>query len=315
MPARRGARVPPGASPEAEGHRWLLLAVTTLLGAAVIAPTVVQDVRPASSSVLEPAAAPVPVLDASEPDPDRPQLLWSDEFDGPAGAGVDRSRWVPELGAGGWGNGELQAYTDRPENLALDGEGHLRITLREETTTDERGNTAAFTSARLKTVQATDVGRLEARMRVPAGTGLWSAFWTLGASHDVVGWPRSGELDVMEVYDRATAVESVVHAAQLGPAGEPVGKWREVTELPVAGGLSDAWHVYAVDITPDLLVFSLDGQVHLQVARDERAAGEEWPFDQPQYVLLNLAMARWGQAPPEPASLLVDYVRAYPPTG
>lgn len=134
-------------------------------------------------------------------------LLAADEFDGPAGSAPNSAVWRYDLGAGGWGNGELQTYTDSRRNAALDGAGNLVITARREAD-------GSFTSARLKTegTSTAQYGRIEARIRIPRGQGIWPALWMLGADIGSVGWPACGEIDVMEnVGYEPTVVHGTVH--------------------------------------------------------------------------------------------------------
>ena len=121
------------------------------------------------------------------------ELVWHDEFDGKT---INRSDWTFDLGGGGWGNGEAQVYTDLPQNARQE-EGILVIEARKEP--NEQGG-FEFTSARLKTqgLKTFQYGRIEARLKVPAGAGFWPAFWMLGSNIDQVGWPDSGEIDIME---------------------------------------------------------------------------------------------------------------------
>jgi beta-glucanase (GH16 family) len=131
---------------------------------------------------------------------DRPvyELTWSDEFDGPAGTSVDTTNWNFDIGRGqsGWGNQELQFYTDRDTNVVLDGNGNLVITA-----LSESFGGASFTSARINTKDKFDqaYGRIEASIITPYGPGLWPAFWMLGSDIDEVGWPQTGEIDIMEL--------------------------------------------------------------------------------------------------------------------
>jgi beta-glucanase (GH16 family) len=123
------------------------------------------------------------------------QLVWRDEFDGPAGTPPDPTRWKHDVGGHGWGNDQLEYDTDRPENASLDGQGHLAIVARKESYGGR-----SYTSARLNTAGrfARAYGRFEARLRQPIGQGLWPAFWLLGNDIGAVGWPGCGEIDVME---------------------------------------------------------------------------------------------------------------------
>src|SRR6185295_15846666 len=127
-------------------------------------------------------------------------LTWSDEFDGPAGATIDATHWTFDVGGGGWGNKELEPYTDRPKNAHLSGDGSLVIDVLREPFTGPDGIARDFTSARLKSqgLFAQAYGRFEARMKLPKGQGLWPAFWMLGSDITSVGWPACGEIDIME---------------------------------------------------------------------------------------------------------------------
>ena len=198
-----------------------------------------------------------------------PEAIWSDEFDGPAGAAPDAATWGYDLGDGsaiglpGWGNNEREWYTDDPANVALDGEGHLAITVREA-----EGSLACYygpceyTSARLLTKDrfAFQHGRLEARIRVPGGFGLWPAFWLLGSNIDEVGWPMSGEIDVMEyVGRRPNEVLGTVHGPGYSGSGGISG--RSTWAAPVA----DAFHTVALEWRAGRLTWFLDGAPYHQV--------------------------------------------------
>jgi beta-glucanase (GH16 family) len=238
------------------------------------------------------------------------RILWSDEFDGPAGAPPDPAFWTHELGDGsahgipGWGNGELQHYTATADNAALDGRGNLVVTARR--------SDAGFSSARLFTKDklAFEHGRVEARIRVPRGAGLWAAFWALGTRIDDVGWPACGEIDVMEHVGRAPRrVFGALHGT--GYAGDD----GYVGSLDLPYDLADDFHVYAVDWERELIVWSIDGTpCHRATPRDLAPAA--WLFEQPFYLLLNLAVGGTfgGAVTAEtvfPQSMHVDYVRVY----
>ena len=122
-------------------------------------------------------------------------LVWSDEFDGAAGASPDATKWSFDVGGSGWGNSELEYTTARPENVALDGAGHLAITARAEAYMGK-----SYTSGRINTLAhfTRAYGRFEARMQLPAGQGMWPAFWLLGNNVSTVGWPACGEIDIIE---------------------------------------------------------------------------------------------------------------------
>src|SRR5215469_16001766 len=145
-------------------------------------------------------------------------LAWAEEFHGPAGAPASPQTWRPETGGHGWGNQELQYYTNGTANAALDGAGHLAITARRLdaglATTEYDG--CQYTSARLisKPLRAFRYGLIEARIKIPRGRGIWPAFWMLGTDIDQAGWPRCGEIDIMENFGTSPAV---VHATVHGP--------------------------------------------------------------------------------------------------
>ena len=245
-----------------------------------------------------------------------PGLIWSEEFNGPAEQGVDRSRWRVAEGAGGWGNNELQNYTDKPANLALDGEGHLAITAQRQRTTDKQGREWPYTSARISSIPTAPNGRIEARINVPAGAGLWSAFWTLGKNHGKVGWPTSGEIDVMETMNDTAEVNANAHAASVDAGGQFIGRWQKLQATRPANPVGGSWHTYTLERKNDELRFLLDGVEFHRIRADELTDGQQWPFNQPQQVLLNLAVGGdWPGAPntstPFPATMLVDYVRVY----
>jgi beta-glucanase (GH16 family) len=239
----------------------------------------------------------------------RLQLVWSDEFSGVAGAAPDSSKWEYDVGSGKWGNQELESYTSERENSALDGKGNLVISARMA-----KGK---FTSARLKTAGKFEIhlGRIEARIRVPFGQGIWPAFWMLGGDVDEpgVGWPKCGEIDIMENIGReAGRVYGTVH----GPGYSGAAGISGHVELPAGRRFADDFHIFAVDWTEDSLSFSVDGKEYQRVVKSDIPAGAKWVFDHPFFVLLNVAVGgRWPGMPDAttrfPQELVVDYVRVY----
>lgn len=234
--------------------------------------------------------------------------VWADEFDGVAGS-APADHWVADVGGDGWGNSQLEFNTDRTDNAFLDGEGRLVIRAQSE---DYEGN--AYTSARLTTMGNVEHGpaRIEARIMVPEGPGLWPAFWLLGADFEEVGWPTCGEIDILEVKgSEPDRVITTVH----GPGysgGEGVGT---ATVLPEESA-SDAFHTYAVDIDPEHIVWWIDGRRVHTVRPGDLPGGTAWAFDDPFFVILNLAVGGQFVQPPSadtelPADMLVDYVRIY----
>ena len=244
-------------------------------------------------------------------------LVWSDEFDGPAGASFDRTKWTAETGGGGWGNQERELYTTRTENIALDGNGHLVITAIAEpaNTTDTCWyGPCRYTSARIKTqgLFSQAYGRFEARIRIPRGQGMWPAFWMLGDNINTVGWPTSGEIDIMENIGREPAI---VHGTMHGPGysgANGIGAPYSLT----TGAFADDYHVFAVEWYPGLIKWSVDGQFYFQTTPSSLPTGAKWVYDHPFFLLLNLAVGgAWPNDPDAttifPQQMIVDYVRVY----
>jgi beta-glucanase (GH16 family) len=244
--------------------------------------------------------------------PEGMELVWSDEFDGDE---IDRSNWTYDLGGWGWGNGEAQHYTDRPENARLQN-GLLVIELRREQYED-----SYYTSARLKTqgLREFQYGRIEARTKVPEGTGTWPAFWMLGAAFDPASddpgkqWPNVGEIDVMEHVGREPdLVIGTIHGpGYAGSAG--ISQWNR-QEFAIA----DDFHTVAIDWDASGIRWFFDGEQYFDVPR-ERVGRREWVFDQPFFLILNLALGGTlgGTIAPDlafPIQYYVDYVRVYQPT-
>jgi beta-glucanase (GH16 family) len=241
------------------------------------------------------------------------RLVWSDEFGGRAGAPPSSSAWVHDVGAYGWPNHELETYTDSTANAARDGRGHLAIVARRETATAPDGRTRDYTSARLTTrgrFSATH-GLFAARMKIPAGRGLWPAFWMLGDDINAVGWPASGEIDVMEAlgHDPRT-----VHGTLHGPGSGAAGALGSSFVAP--GSLASGFHTYAVSWSPDSVAWLLDGKAYATAGPEIRRRGWSSIFNRPFHLLLNLAVGGTWPGPPDastplPATLLVDWVRVY----
>jgi beta-glucanase (GH16 family) len=239
-------------------------------------------------------------------------LAWSDEFDGPAGAPVDAARWAFDIGGHGWGNQELETYTET--NAHLSGDGALVIDIRRESHTGPDGIPREYTSARLKTQDrfAQTYGRFEARMKLPAGRGMWPAFWMLGADISSVGWPACGEIDIMENVGHES---NIAHATIHGPGYSGAAGIGAPYTLG-AGRLSDSFHVFAVEWEPDELRFFVDGHLYQTLTPANLPAGTRWVFDHPFFLLVNVAVGGSWPGPPDaatafPQQMLVDYVRVY----
>jgi beta-glucanase (GH16 family) len=231
------------------------------------------------------------------------KLVWSDEFDGPA---IDATTWTYDLGSGGWGNGEAEAYTARPENARIE-DGCLVIEARRE-----KYQGSYYTSARLKTqgLKTFGYGRVEARMKVPAGQGLWPAFWMLGPDIASKGWPECGEIDIMEYIGKdPQTVYGTAHGPGYSGSGGLGGRLR------LDSGLADDFHVFAIERDADHIRWYYDGTQYFALSRGDQGANR-WVFDKDFFVVLNLAVGGGWPGPVAldtvfPARLLVDYVRVY----
>jgi beta-glucanase (GH16 family) len=242
-------------------------------------------------------------------------LAWSDEFDGPSGALVDAGKWAFDVGGNGWGNQELEYYTDRPRNASLNGEGALAIQALSETYTGPDGVTREHTSARLKTQGKLDqaYGRFEARLKLPRGQGLWPAFWMLGNDIGALGWPRCGEIDVMESIGREP---STVHGTIHGPGYSGAGAIGAPFIFPGGARVADDFHVFAVEWEAAAIRWYVDGTLYQTRTPADLPAGQRWAFDHPFFLVLNVAVGGSWPGNPDastvfPQTMLVDYVRVY----
>lgn len=233
-------------------------------------------------------------------------LVWSDEFNDAAGTLPDASKWTYDLGTGegGWGNAELQNYTNNPENVSLDGDGNLVITAL------RNGN--SFSSARIKTqgLFAQKYGRFEARLITPYGPGLWPAFWMLGDNILTTPWPQCGEIDIMELRGQEPhVINGTIH----GPGysgGNPITK-----QFALVNNRFDAdYHIFAIEWDENKIDFFVDDFLYQRIERDVPSG--EWVYDQPFFMILNVAVGgNYVGFPtsetPFPQKMIIDYVRVY----
>lgn len=239
------------------------------------------------------------------------KIVWSDEFDDET---IDTSKWTFDIGNWGWGNNELQYYTDnRPENARIE-DGALVIEARKNDMGED------WTSARLTTRGKIAFlhGKIELRAIVPREKGNWAAGWTLGNSYvDELSWPYCGEIDILESVgyevDNETG-DGIAHATVHTPAyyfkiNNQISSTKEVKDI------ANEWHTYSVEWTPTEIKGFVDGEQYYLY--DKNADEKEWPFFDPQNIILNLAMGGgWGGAQGMDTTVvsqkyLVDYVRVY----
>lgn len=250
----------------------------------------------------------------SQPAPNGWTLTWSDEFNGPDGSAIDSSKWVQEVGGGGWGNDELEYYTTRPQNSFIQ-DGNLVIKAIEEKYTGSDKVSRNYTSARLKTQGKFSqmYGRFEARIKIPRGQGIWPAFWMLGDDIDKVQWPTSGEIDIMENIGKEP---NMVHGTIHGPGYNGAGGISATLATAVDQKFADDFHVYAVEWEPKEIRFYVDEFLYATRTPADLPKGAKWVFDHPFFIILNVAVGGGWPGNPDstsvfPQTMLVDYVRAY----
>ena len=236
-------------------------------------------------------------------------LVWADEFDK---AGLpDPAKWTYDVGGNGWGNNELEYYTDKRSENARVEDGKLIIEARKE---DYKGS--KYTSARLLTKGKTDwkYGRVEALAKLPKGVGTWPAIWMLGEKVATAGWPLGGEIDIME---HVGFDEGVVHGTVHSEAYNHVKGTQKGGDTKL-NDVTSAFHLYAIEWTADKIDFFVDDHKYYSVQKSVLGNAEaQWPFDQPFFLIMNLAVGGgWGgqKGVDEtiwPQRMEVDYVRVY----
>jgi beta-glucanase (GH16 family) len=262
-------------------------------------------------------------------------LVWSDEFEGKAGAAADGKNWTYDTGGNGWGNQELETYcspgksepapcnTDKP-NVFLDGKGHLVI--RAQRVSTEPAPAGSWTSGRMKSEGLRDFtfGRMEACIAMPSGAGIWPAFWMMGS---VGKWPAGGEIDIMENIPSTVpkdegmgpgTVASTIHGTTTQAGKDSYGYGKRY-HFPAGAGINDAaCHVYGVTRSKGMIQFYVDDwkKPFFIVTQSDLKVGDAWAFDAPFYFLLNVAMGGDWPGPPDPSTqspsdMSVDYVRVY----
>lgn len=244
-------------------------------------------------------------------------LIWSDEFNQPDGSSPDSSKWVFETGGDGWGNNELETYTSRTNNARIEG-GKLVIEARQENYTNTDGITRSFTSSRLKTQGkfSWTYVRVEARIKIPRGQGIWPAIWMLGTNINSAPWPNCGEIDIME---NIGAEPSTVHGTIHGPGYSGENGIGGPSTLPGGAVVADDFHLFAMEWETNRIAWYMDNQLYFAATPAILPGGSQWVFTRPQFLLLNLAVGgNWPGNPNGsttfPQRMTVDYVRVYAPT-
>lgn len=297
--------------------------------------------RSAVALVLALALAPT----AAFAKPDGWKQVWADEFDGDR---LDETRWTPAADCGGGGNDERQCYEASPETVSVK-DGVLRLTVLKRKT---RGlanpwagptgpmKTGDYASGKIVTQGKASwlYGRIEARARVPGGQGVWPAIWMMPELSTYGGWPKSGEIDILETVNLGAPCEPTGDACEGGRenrvfgtihfAADAAGAHRQAGGNTAMPASPDGFHVYAVEWTPEAIAWFVDGQEYARATpqdwkRDDAEAGPA-PFDRPFHLILNLAFGgRWPEGANAkgvdeaalPATMEVDWVRVSQPGG
>ncbi|MCC5941731.1 MAG: glycoside hydrolase family 16 protein [Balneolaceae bacterium] len=250
------------------------------------------------------------------PDPTDPterewQLVWSDEFDDDE---LDMSKWSYQIGTGasegltGWGNNELQYYTDREENVFIE-DGKLHIVAHRE---DYNG--MRYTSGRLRTMNKGDwkYGRIEVRAKSPKGQGIWPAIWMLPTYNAYGGWPKSGEIDIMElVGHEPETIHGTVHFGPDWPHNRNIGTDVSLDE----GTFADDFYTFSIEWKQNEIKWFLDDE-HFFTVTPSDLSPDNYPFNEDFHLLINLAVGGFWPGNPDqttefPQSFIIDYVRVY----
>jgi beta-glucanase (GH16 family) len=225
-------------------------------------------------------------------------MIWNDEFDNST---LDNTKWINDVGGNGWGNNEAQYYTAGNANLTI-ANGEAKFTAK-----DEQLGTNEYTSAKIISKNLFDIqyGKIEGRMKIPMGKGLWPAFWMLGSNIDAVSWPQCGEIDIMEHINNETKVHGTAH-------------WNNVNHQYLGGIINNdptVFHTYSITWDSLAIKWYMDGQLYYLLNIQNNVNGTE-EFHEKFYLILNLAVGgNWPGYPDGttvfPADFVVDYVRVY----
>ena len=234
------------------------------------------------------------------------KLAWSDEFNGATGAAIDSSKWTYDVGGNGWGNSELEYYTSGAANASLDGNGNLVITAKQQSM-----NGMNYTSARIKTqgLISWTYGRIEARIKIPKGQGMWPAFWLLGTDISSNPWPACGEIDVVENIGKEP---NIIHGSMHGPGYS--GGSGPTAQTSLSAPVGDAFHIFAIEWEQNVIRWYVDNTLYSTKTPSNIPTGANWVYAHPFFIILNVAVGGTWPGNPDsstvfPQQMLVDYVR------
>jgi beta-glucanase (GH16 family) len=233
-------------------------------------------------------------------------LVWSDEFNGLSGTAVDGAKWTFDVGGTGWGNSELEYYTSGTNNASMDGAGNLVITAKQQS----QGG-MNYTSARIKTqgLATWTYGRIEARLKLPQGQGIWPAFWLLGSDITTNSWPACGEIDVMEnIGKEPNIIHGTIHGPGYSGGSGPTG------QITLSAPVASAFHVYAIEWEQNVIRWYVDDTLYSTKTPSNIPSGATWVYAHPFFIILNVAVGGTWPGNPDsttvfPQQMLVDYVR------
>ncbi|MEO0899730.1 MAG: family 16 glycosylhydrolase [Bacteroidota bacterium] len=233
--------------------------------------------------------------------------VWADEFDEPGA--VNSANWTHELGASGWGNEELQYYTDRTDNSYVE-DGRLVIEAKKESF-----DGAPYTSARLISAnkQTFAFGRVDIRAILPEGQGIWPALWMLGTNIGTVGWPACGEIDIMELVGHEPG--TVHGTAHWGPQGQGFSNFKGASKSLLGGEkFSEEYHVFSIEWESNSITWFMDDEPYFNLTPS--TVNGAYPFNAPFFFIFNIAVGgRWPGYPDGttqfPQKMYVDYIRVF----
>ena len=234
-------------------------------------------------------------------------LVFEDEFnvtDQTNPVMIDTTIWNMETGDHGWGNNELQNYTESTDNVSIE-DGMLKITAIQE-------GSGGYTSARINTKGKFEkaYGRFEARIKLPWGQGLWPAFWLLGNDFEEVSWPQCGEIDIMEYVGQEP---TIMHGSVHGPGYSGGNAITKTYEL-VNDRFDTDFHIFGIEWGPEYINYYVDDVLYNQITPDDVTG--EWVYDHPFFIIMNVAVGGNFAGSPDqgtvfPQTMMVDYVRVY----
>jgi beta-glucanase (GH16 family) len=234
-----------------------------------------------------------------------------DDFNGPAGSAPNSSLWNVQTTGGIFKHGSLANYTTSPDNVSLDGRGHLHITVRKDTSSGSPVYTSGFVAS--KSLVGPDM-HIGARIKIAKGYGMWPLFWIEGVNSQGVGWPATGEIDIMENPAKLPREQWATAHGLAVSGGNYAGHWKSTTVLTTPWKLSDGYHTYALDVTPDTLTWSFDGRPYKVLHKSDLQPTWEWSFNMPFVIMLNVDVGGPFPGNPKPTTkfpttMSIDYVK------